>query len=264
MSLVADLVRVSRDGPVLRLTLDSPSNRNALSAELVAQLTNHLQEAAADDQVRVVLIDHTGPAFCAGADLREQLASFEASGRASGVAGLVPLLMAVVTCSKPVVCQVAGATRAGGVGLVAACDIALAGSSATFATSEVRLGVAPAVISVVTVPKIGQTAASRLFLAGEPIGAEEAARIGLISQAVSDQHLAEATARVVRSLLQAHPHGLSATKRILSGEPAHLEERFQAMSRLSAELFGTAAAAEGMQAFFQRRPPAWAPPLDEG
>jgi methylglutaconyl-CoA hydratase len=261
--MVATLVRSIVSGPVARLELDSPANRNALSVQLLADLADAIARAESDPAVRVLVLGHTGTAFCSGADLKEQAAARQRGQAAPGVAALAPLLIQLQDCPKPVVCAVGGAARAGGVGLVAACDIAIAAEPASFATGEVRLGVAPAVISAVVLPKIGRTAGARLFLTGEAIGAREAQTIGLVSEVVLESDLESAVARVVDALLQAHPHALAATKQILRDVPAmSRDEAFSAMAGLSARLFASAEAAEGMYAFLERRLPDWSPPAD--
>jgi methylglutaconyl-CoA hydratase len=258
--MVATLVRSVVSGPVARLELDSPANRNALSIQLLADLADAIAVAESNPAVRVLVLGHTGPAFCSGADLKEQAAAREGGRPTPGAAALAPILGQIQDCPKPVVGAIAGAARAGGVGLVAACDIAIAAESASFATGEVRLGVAPAVISVVVLPRIGRTAAARLFLTGATIGAREAQTIGLVAKVVPESDLESAVAQVVGELLQAHPNALAATKRILQEVPGmSRDEAFSAMAELSARLFASPEAAEGMDAFLERRPPDWSP-----
>jgi len=259
--MAATLVRSEFAGGVARLQLDSPGNRNALSAELLADLIGEVTRARSDPEIRVLVLGHTGPAFCSGADLREQTAGLREGRPAPGVGALAPLFQMILDCPKPVVCAVGGAARAGGLGLVAACDIAIAAESATFATGEVRLGVAPAVLSVVVLPKVGRSAAAHLFLTGATVGAAEAQAMGLVANVVSDPELGAAVESVVGQLLLAHPNALAATKRILSEVPEmRRDSAFAAMVELSARLFATAEAHEGMTAFLERRPPTWAPP----
>ncbi|MGA7172151.1 MAG: enoyl-CoA hydratase-related protein [Candidatus Dormiibacterota bacterium] len=261
--MAAGLVRAEFANGVARLQLDSPRNRNALSAAMLSDLTREIMRAQANPEIRVVVLGHQGPAFSSGADLHEQTAGF-AEGRPSpGVGALAPLFELILECPKPVVCAVGGAARAGGLGLVAACDIAIAAESASFATGEVRLGVAPAVLSVVVLPKVGRSAAARLFLTGATIGAEEALTIGLVSEVVPDAELDQAVELVVGELLMAHPKALAATKRILSEVPTlSREDAFAAMVELSAKLFSSPEAHEGMTAFLERRPTSWTPPPD--
>ncbi|MGC1185592.1 MAG: enoyl-CoA hydratase-related protein [Candidatus Dormiibacterota bacterium] len=256
-------VRSEFSGAVARLQLDSPSNRNALSNTMVAALAAEIERAQGEPQVRVIVLGHTGPAFCSGADLREQTGGVAEGRPAPGVGALAPLFRLILDCPKPVVCAVGGAARAGGLGLVAACDIAIAAESATFATGEVRLGVAPAVLSVVVLPKVGRSAAARLFLTGVTVGAAEALAMGLVAHVVGEQELGAAVELVTSQLLLAHPNALAATKQILRDVPGMPRQAaFSAMAELSAQLFASPEASEGMSAFLERRPPNWVPPAE--
>ncbi|MDT5309120.1 MAG: enoyl-CoA hydratase, partial [Mycobacterium sp.] len=165
------LVEYAVDGHVARLTLNSPHNRNALSATLVSQLQQGLRDAADDPAVRAVVLGHTGNTFCAGADLSQgseatstDPAEAAAAERSRGAAAL---LRAIVESPLPVIVAVDGHVRAGGMGLVAACDIAVAGPRSTFALTEARIGVAPAIISLTLLPKMSARAAARYYLTGE-------------------------------------------------------------------------------------------------
>lgn len=259
--MAEQLLRSDFSGGVARLQLDSPGNRNALSTGLLTELTAAIERATADPEIRVIVLGHTGSVFCSGADLREQSAGFGEGRPAPGVGALAPLFQLLLDCPKPVVASVGGAARAGGVGLIAACDIAVAGESATFATGEVRLGVAPAVLSVVVLPKLSRASAARLFLTGATIGAAEALAIGLVAHLVPDDKLGDGVELVVAQLLLAHPGALAATKRILREVPEMSRtEAFAAMVELSASLFSRPEAREGMTAFLEHRPPTWAPP----
>ncbi len=259
--MAASCLRVGRQGAVAQLELDSPANRNALSEVLVRELIEALAGALADPAVRVVVIGHRGPAFSSGADLKEQAAAFRGGDPGPGVAGLVPLFQLMLAADKPLVCRVGGPARAGGVGLVAACDLAVGSESADFATGEVRLGVAPAVLSVVVLPKIGLAAATRLFLTGAVIGAQEARRVGLLTEVVPDHQLESALQRLLEQLLLAEPAALAAAKGILRRVPRlEPEQAFAEMAELSARLFASPGAQEGMLAFLERRSPAWAAP----
>lgn len=247
------LVDYSVDRGVARIALNSPRNRNALSAALMAQLDHALAAAAADDGVRAVELTHTGSTFCAGADLAEA----REGGMAAGTARLMGLLRRIIELPKPVVASIDGHVRAGGMGLVGACDIAVAGPASTFAFSEVRLGLAPAIISLTTLPRLSERAASRYYLTGEKFDAATAASIGLITEAVPD--IDAGTMAVLDALRAASPQGLAETKPLLT---AGLLERFdadgEALAAQSARLFGSAEAAEGMAAFLAKRPPRWA------
>src|SRR2546421_8924897 len=180
--MTGTLLQTSTARGVATLTLDSPANRNALSAALIDQLLDALAQAVADPAVRVVLLTHTGPVFCSGADLAETEAA-----RASGelpAARMGELMGAVWDCPKPVVARVGGPARAGGLGLVAAADIAVCPTEATFAFSEVRVGVVPAIISATVLPRITGRAAAELFLTGEAFDGTRAAQVGLVTAAV--------------------------------------------------------------------------------
>jgi enoyl-CoA hydratase len=247
------LIQYSADRGIARIALDSPRNRNALSAELVRQLTAALTEAAADDAVRAVELTHTGSTFCAGADLTEA----RQGGMAAGASGVVALLKLIVTLPKPVVGSIDGHVRAGGLGLVGACDIVVAGPKSTFAFSEVRLGLAAAMISLTTLPRMDPRAASRYYLTGEAFDAATAARIGLITEAVDD--IDAGTMVVLDALRTASPQGLRETKPLLTSDVlADFDARADDLAQLSARLFGSAEAAEGMAAFLEKRPPSWA------
>ena len=247
------LVQYSVDRAIARIALDSPRNRNALSAALVGQLSDALAEAAADGAVRAVELTHTGTTFCAGADLSEA----RQGGMASGTQRVITLLRSMIELPKPVVGSIDGHVRAGGLGLVGACDIVLAGPKSTFAFTEVRLGLAPAMISLTTLPRMNPRAASRYFLTGETFDAEAAARIGLVTDAVDD--IDEGTMAVLNALRAASPQGLRETKPLLTPELlAGFDARAQDLSEQSARLFDSAEAAEGMAAFLAKRPPSWA------
>ncbi|HJQ41524.1 MAG TPA: enoyl-CoA hydratase family protein [Jatrophihabitantaceae bacterium] len=249
------VVQYAVDRAIATVTLDSPENRNALSAALVGELTGHLETAAADPDVRAVVLTHTGKTFCAGADLKEQAGE---GGPAEGTRRMLELLRTIVELSKPVIARVDGHVRAGGLGLVGACDIALAGPASSFAFTEVRLGLAPAIISLTTLPRMTPRAASRYYLTGESFDAAAAASSGLITAAAED--VDAALAPILDALRSCSPQGLAETKP-LTTRPVRdeLAARGAEMQALSARLFGSDEAREGMLAFLQKRPPAWAP-----
>jgi enoyl-CoA hydratase len=247
------LVQYSTDRGVARIALDSPHNRNALSAALVEQLTQALTAAGADDGVRAIELTHTGGTFCAGADLGEA----SQGGMKAGTVRVLTLLRRIVALPKPVVGSIDGHVRAGGLGLVGACDIVLAGPKSTFAFSEVRLGLAPAMISLTTLPRLDPRAASRYYLTGETFDSATAARIGLITEAVAD--IDAATMNVLDALRACSPQGLRETKPLLTARILDdFDTRADALAEQSARLFGSEEAAEGMAAFLAKRPPPWA------
>jgi enoyl-CoA hydratase len=247
------LVQYSTDRGIARIALDSPRNRNALSAALVEQLTTSLTDAAADDSVRAVELTHTGSTFCAGADLSEA----SQGGMAAGAQRVITLLKLIVTLPKPVVGSIDGHVRAGGLGLIGACDLVLAGPASTFAFSEVKLGLAAAMISLTTLPRMDPRAASRYYLTGEVFDAVTAARIGLVTEAVGD--IDAGTTVVLDALRAASPQGLRETKPLLTASLLDgFDARASELAELSARLFGSPEAAEGMAAFLAKRPPSWA------
>ena len=250
-----ELVHLAVEGGVATITLDSPANRNALLAQLRGELLGHLRSALADDAARVILLTHTGTVFCAGMDLRETRG---ATADQQSINEFPAILELIWNSPKPVVARLAGPARAGGVGLVAAADIAVAVDSATFAFTEVRLGLVPAVISVTVLPRLLPRAAHELFLTGSVFDAERAARIGLINAAVPAADLDASVAEYVSALRLGAPAALAGTKELLRAErPATLTEDFAQMQALSASYFAGADGQEGMRAFAERRSPAW-------
>ena len=248
-----ELVHYRADRAIATIALDSPGNRNALSAGLVGALVAHLEAAAADAEVRAVVLTHEGSTFCAGADLRESAAE---GGPEAGTRRLLDLLRRIIELDKPVVARVNGHVRAGGLGLVGACDIAVAGPQASFAFSEVRLGLAPAIISLTTLGRMSERAAARYYLTGEVFGPRAAADCGLITSAVED---VDAEVSVfTEGLRLCSPQGLAETKPLTTRQTqAAFAERSSAVQAQSSRLFGSEEAREGMAAFLQRRPPRW-------
>jgi enoyl-CoA hydratase len=253
---MSELVHYRVERAIATVTLDSPDNRNALSAQLVDELMAHLRAAVADRAVRAIVLTHTGTTFCAGADLREQSV---AGGPDKGTRRMLELLHTVVELPKPVVARVDGHVRAGGLGLVGACDFAIASQNATFAFTEVRLGLAPAIISLTTLSRMTERAVSRYYLTGETFEAVAAADSGLITFAVPDTAvLDEAVAEIVDALRACSPQGLAETKRLTTRAPRRaFAEYAHEMRALSARLFASSEAREGMAAFLQRRPAPW-------
>lgn len=250
------LVQYAVDGPAARLTLDSPHNRNALSSRLVDQLHQGLRDAVADPAVRVVVLGHTGGTFCAGADLSEASGGDPSEMAADRARELAALLRAIVESPLPVIGAIDGHVRAGGFGLVGACDIAVAGPRSTFALTEARIGVAPAIISLTLLPKMSPRAAARYYLTGEKFDASEAAAIGLITMAADD--VDAAVASLVAELGKGSPQGLAASKALTTaGVLAGFDRDAERLSVESARLFVSDEAREGMLAFLQKRPPQW-------
>jgi len=240
------------DAGTALVELDSPENANALSPELVAELSGHLASAETDERVRVVVLASKGRVFCSGLDLKAP----RPDGPLSGVA-LPELLAQILELSKPVVAAVDGAARGGGLGLVAAADIALATSKAHFAFSEVRLGVTPAIIATVCARRMTPRSLSRYMLTGEVFGAEAAAACGLVTLSVGDD-LESRLSEVRAAFGLAEPGAVASTKRLLAAVPGMgLREGFEFTGLLSERAFSSPAAAEGMRAFAEHRPPSW-------
>jgi methylglutaconyl-CoA hydratase len=253
-----DLVRTATDAGVTTLTLDSPANRNALSTPLMREFLDALGEALTDPRVRLVVISHTGPVFCSGADLKET-AEARAAGRVPAEM-LADVLAAVWEFPKPVVARVAGPARAGGLGLVAAADLAVCVREATFAFSEVRLGVIPAVISSTVLPRLSPRAAARYYLTGDVFDGPRAAEIGLVTEAVPADSLDATVAAYCDSLVRGGPLALAGTKQLLRRPPeTTIRADLADLSARSAGYFRSAEGREGVAAFREKRPPAWLP-----
>lgn len=253
-----ELVHYEVQRAVAVVTLDSPHNRNALSRQLVAELTAHLATAEADGEVRAVLLTARGEAFCSGADLKEAATQPMEDAAHQIAYGLAALLRRLVQLPKPVVVQLAGPVRAGGIGIVAAADIVVAATDVSFAFTEVRVGVAPAVISIPVLARLLPRAAGRYLLTGEAFDADEAVRIGLISQAISRDRLRPATGEVLDALRGSAPQAVRETKALLTRRLlSDFDALSEPMATLSARLFASEEAQEGRAAFFDRRPPSW-------
>ena len=254
---MSELVHLELANGVATITLDSPSNRNALSRRLVGELHNALdaaEESVAEGNVRSIVVTHTPPAFCAGADLKE---------RASGPPDSAPVVRTferLMDAAVPTIAAVSGPVRAGGIGLMASCDLVVVDAAVTFAFTEVRIGVVPAIISVPIFRRVSPLHLAAEFITGEPFDAERARHVGLVTHVSHDvtavvDHLCAAIAR-------GGPAAVTATKRMLRDAAVDEAQRTAAFARLRAlsdHHFEGIEAAEGMAAFDERRPPAWAP-----
>jgi methylglutaconyl-CoA hydratase len=243
------MLEVERDGPVLRITIARPERGNAFDAALIARL----HEAFSDvGDARAVVLTGAGPSFCAGADVDWQRASIDLSfeENVQDALRLYRMLEAVDRCPVPVVAGVHGYALGGGSGLAACADAVVAAPDATFGFSEVRLGIAPAVISPFVLAKIG-TRARRYFTTGERFGAEAALHIGLVDEVAGD--LSGAVARIVGDVLRSGPEAVRAAKRLVLEPPADGEQLAQVAARLRSGGEGQ----EGLRAFLEKREPAW-------
>lgn len=250
---MSGLVRHERRHGLAVLTLDSPANRNALSLRLLAELLDGLAGAREDDS-RGVLLDHTGSVFCAGVDLRERRLHADDPGAHSRL--LAELLVALWEHPKPVLCRVGGASRGGGMGLVACSDIVVADAAATFAYSEVRVGVAPALVCALALQKVPLGALLPLLLTGEAFDAPTAQRLGLVTTIGT----AETVDACAAAIAAGGPEAVRTTKRLAreAAGVADIHAVVARMEEISAALFAGTEAAEGMAAFAEKRPPAWA------
>jgi enoyl-CoA hydratase/methylglutaconyl-CoA hydratase len=249
MSETPELVHYDVADQVATITLDSPHNRNALSRQLVTELFARLEAADADDSVTVVLVRAEGKVFCSGADLSEAATG----SMVEGARRIVDLQRLIVTMDKPVVARVHGAVRAGGIGIVAAADIALAAEDATFALTEVKLGLAAAIISLTVHHRMTPRAASLTTLGGEVFSGAEAAAYGLVTTAVPADGLDAEVARVCASLATGSAQGLRESKRILNRDlVARIDAHGDDLAELSGRLFASDAAREAMTAFLSR------------
>ena len=241
---------------VLTVTLADEDNRNALSSRLTTELTEALDDADADPEVRVVVLTNRGRVFCAGADLSER--SSGSSGSTSRPVDPTRLFGRFRESPKPYVGRIAGHCVAGGMGLAAAMDISIAIEEAKFGFTEVRIGVAPAIISVVCLPKIRPADAREAFLRGNRFLAPEAARMGLINAAVPVEELDAAVDAAVADLKAGGPEAIAAAKQLMARVPGMpIDEAFRWAGELSASLFRGEEAAEGMRAYLDKRPPSW-------
>lgn len=258
--MTEDAVRYEVADSVATITLDRPESRNRLDAAGMAALADALDRSASDDAVRVIVLTGTGSTFCAGADLSAAVSGDAAGFAGSGPQALVRVLTAMLEHPKPIIARVQGHVAGGGNGLVAASDIAVATAAARFAFSEVRIGVAPAVISVVCLQVMHRRDAQELLLTGERVDAERALRAGLLTAVAPEEGLDAMVAGYVEALTAGGPQALARTKELLRRVPgASLDEGFALTAQMSAELFASDEAREGMTAFIEKRRPEWAP-----
>ncbi len=242
---------------VTTITLNDHANRNALGPDLIEQLMDAIDAADADPHVRVIILTNEGTVFCAGANLKTGNA-----GRKGAPTGL-DLFSRFRKSPKPFVGRINGHCVAGGMGLAAAMDISVAIDTAKFGFTEVRIGVAPAMISVLCLPKLRPADAAAAFLRGNRFLAPEAARIGLINYAVPAEDLDSEVAAIVDDLRLAGPNAMAATKSLLTTVPGmSVDDAFEWTAKLSADLFRQDEASEGMSAFREKRPPSWVAELD--
>lgn len=246
-----ELVHYEVAEDVATITLDSPHNRNALSRQLLTELVGHLESAADDDTVKVVLLRSADRVFCSGADLTEVSTGDAPS---EGVKAIVRLQRLIATLPKPVVVELKGPVRAGGLGIVGAADLVVAAESVTFALTEVRLALAPSVISLSLLTRFTSRAAADLFLTGRTFTAAEAVDVGLITKVIPDEHLAEGVGAVLDDLRKGYPQGHRETKLLLNHDlVARIDALGDEVAAQSARLFGSDQAREAILAFLNKK-----------
>ncbi len=261
MSEESEIVRVETAAGVTTVTLADVENRNALGATLIEGLRGAVAAANADPAVRAVVVTNEGSTFCAGANLKERSSG---RGKAAASGGFESLLHEIQTSPTPIVGRIAGHVVGGGNGLASSLDISIASEDVKFGFTEVRLGVAPAIISVVCLPKMRPGEAMEAFLRGHRFPASRAAELGLINRAVPRAELDAAVEEVLADLRKGGPHALGFAKRLVHEVPRMSQkEAFAWTAGLSGELFKSEEAAEGIKAFLTKRAPRWAEAKDE-
>ena len=252
---------ISVQAGVQTITLSRPDVRNAFNDEVIAELKNAFLAVAQDSNVRCVVLAAEGPAFCAGADLNwmRRMADYTHAENLADAGELAAMLSAMYSCPKPTIARVQGDVFAGGVGLVAACDMAVSVDSVTYCLSEVKLGLIPATISPYVIRAMGARAAHRYFLTAERFSALEAHRIGLVHEVVTADALEAKVAELTSALVSASPHAVRACKRLVQ-DVAEREINDALVAHTVAGIADIRASAEGkegVQSFLQKRKPSW-------
>jgi len=257
-------LKVSDQAGVRTITLNRPGVRNAFNDEVIAELKAAFEQVAQTDAVRCVVLAAEGPAFCAGADLNwmRRMADYTRQDNLADAGQLAAMLQALYTCPTPTIARVQGDVFAGGMGLVAACDMAVSVDSATYCLSEVKLGLVPATISPYVIRAMGARAAHRYFLTAERFGAAEAHRIGFVHEVVTPEALDAKVAELAKALSSAGPAAVRACKKLLHD----VAERDINASLIAdtvasiADIRASAEGREGVQSFLQKRKPQWLNP----
>lgn len=246
---------------VATITLNRPEVRNAFNETTIAEITQAFRAVGADGGVRAVVLAANGPAFCAGADLNwmKKMAGYTHDENRADAAQLAEMLRTIYSCPKPVVAKIQGDCYAGGMGLAAACDIAIASENVNFCLSEVKLGLIPATISPYVIKSMGENAARRYFLTAERFSAQEAHRIGFVHQAVAADALDAATAEIVKALVTNSPNAVKEAKRLVqdvAGQPLTDALIADTAERI-ADIRSSDEGKEGVRSFLEKRKPNW-------
>jgi methylglutaconyl-CoA hydratase len=252
---------VSTEGHVARITLNRPDVRNAFNDEVIAELTQAFTLVGQDPQVRAVVLAADGPAFCAGADLNwmRRMADYTRAENLADAGALAEMLRTIHNCLKPTIARVQGDVFAGGVGLVAACDMAVSVDTATYCLSEVKLGLIPATISPYVIRAMGARAAQRYFLTAERFSAAEAHRIGMVHEVVSADQLDAKVAELTQALVSASPNAVRSCKMLVNevaGRDIDAELIAKTVEGI-ADIRSSTEGKEGVQSFLQKRKPSW-------
>lgn len=248
-------------GPLATITLTQPEVRNAFSDEVIADITHAFHAVGKRSDVRAVVLAAEGPAFCAGANLNwmRRMADYSRDENREDAGLLAEMLRVIYECPQPTIARVQGDVYAGGMGLVAACDMAVAAEGAGFCLSEVKIGLIPATISPYVIRAMGARAAHRYFLTGERFDAAEALRIGFVHRVVAADELDNAVDGLLKHLVSAGPAAARACKRLVIdvAEREINEQLIAATVEGIADIRASAEGKEGVQAFLQKRKPAW-------
>jgi methylglutaconyl-CoA hydratase len=252
---------LERNGALATVYLSRAEVRNAFNETTIAELTDVFRKLGDDADLRAIVLAANGPAFCAGADLNwmKKMAGYTHEENRADAAQLAEMLRTIYTCAKPVVAKVQGDCYAGGMGLVAACDIAVAVEQANFCLSEVKLGLIPATISPYVIKAMGENAARRYFLTAERFSAQEALRIGFVQAVVTAQELDAAVADIVKNLLSASPNAVREAKRLVrdvAGMPV-TEDLIADTAERIAQIRASDEGREGVRSFLEKRKPSW-------
>ena len=254
-------LQITQDGAILTLTLSRPDIRNAFNDEVIAEITAAFQDAASRAEVRAVVLAAVGPAFCAGADLNwmRRMADYTRDENLADAAALAEMLRVMYECPKPTIARIQGDVYAGGMGLVAACDMAVSVDTANFCLSEVKLGLIPATISPYVIRAMGARAAHRYFLTAERFDAKEAHRIGFVHEVVSADQLDAKVAELTQALVNASPNAVRSCKRLVqevAGRDIEAPLIGQTVEGI-ADIRTSSEGREGVQSFLQKRKPSW-------
>lgn len=258
---MSEFILIARENGIATLTLNRPDKRNAMNGKMVKEIIHALAMIRDDNEMRVLMILGNGDHFCAGADISwmQHIASESYDANYDDAQALADLMYQLYTYPKPTIVLAHGATLGGGLGLLAACDIALVGKSTIFSFSEVKIGITPSIISPYVVAAIGERAAHYYFLTGVRFDAKEAHRIGLAHRVIDDNELAQTGMEVASLLLQNSPHALTAAKQLIRyvAKEKITGELAQKTAEHLSNLRATPEAQEGLRAFMEKRTPHW-------